>query len=385
MTILLALVKMTAGKSRSEPFSQAGVADESSCEVLPESMRYENVTLPAIAYELPSVVVQTAELERRLAPMMDRLKMPAGQIESLTGIRERRWWEPGFGVSAGAIAAGRRVLADCGLTGNEIDVLIYTGVCREYYEPATACHVAHALGVHSGAAVHDISNACLGVLNGMVDVANRIELGQARAGLVVSCESAREVIMGTIDKLNMNPSMELFVQSLATLTGGSGAVAVLLVDRRALPQLGGPRLLGGALQTAPQFHHLCRWGIEKLQGIGLSEFMTTDAVGVLKHGVELGLRTWQMFLERLGWKMDQVDRVICHQVGTKHRETIMTTLGLSMDRDFSSFPFLGNIGTVSLPLTAALASERGFLRSGDRVGFLGIGSGLNCMMLGLEW
>jgi 3-oxoacyl-[acyl-carrier-protein] synthase-3 len=40
---------------------------------------------------------------------------------------------------------------------------------------------------------------------------------------------------------------------------------------------------------------------------------------------------------------------------------------------------------VSLPLTAALAEEREFLRPGDRVGWLGIGSGLNCLMLGLEW
>ena len=43
------------------------------------------------------------------------------------------------------------------------------------------------------------------------------------------------------------------------------------------------------------------------------------------------------------------------------------------------------MGTVSLPLTAALAEDREFLEPGDRVAFLGIGSGLNCMMLGLEW
>ena len=54
-------------------------------------------------------------------------------------------------------------------------------------------------------------------------------------------------------------------------------------------------------------------------------------------------------------------------------------------KDFSTFPFLGNIGTVSLPLTAAVAEQRGFLSPGDRVGFLGIGSGLNCLMLGLQW
>jgi 3-oxoacyl-[acyl-carrier-protein] synthase-3 len=43
------------------------------------------------------------------------------------------------------------------------------------------------------------------------------------------------------------------------------------------------------------------------------------------------------------------------------------------------------MGTVSLPLTAALAEEREFLLPGDRVGFLGIGSGLNCLMLGLQY
>jgi 3-oxoacyl-[acyl-carrier-protein] synthase-3 len=55
------------------------------------------------------------------------------------------------------------------------------------------------------------------------------------------------------------------------------------------------------------------------------------------------------------------------------------------EKDFSTFSYLGNIGTVSLPLTAALAEQRGFLKAGDRVGFLGIGSGLNCLMLGWEW
>ena len=43
------------------------------------------------------------------------------------------------------------------------------------------------------------------------------------------------------------------------------------------------------------------------------------------------------------------------------------------------------MGTVSMPITAAIAEERGFLSSGDRVGLLGIGSGLNCLMLGVEW
>ena len=77
--------------------------------------------------------------------------------------------------------------------------------------------------------------------------------------------------------------------------------------------------------------------------------------------------------------------MICHQFGTLHRDTILKSLGIPAHKDFSTFEYLGNIGTVSLPLTAALAEEREHLRPGDRVGFLGIGSGLNCMMLGLKW
>jgi 3-oxoacyl-[acyl-carrier-protein] synthase-3 len=43
------------------------------------------------------------------------------------------------------------------------------------------------------------------------------------------------------------------------------------------------------------------------------------------------------------------------------------------------------MGTVSLPVTAAIAEERGFIEKSQKVGFIGIGSGLNSMMLGWEW
>jgi acyl-CoA:acyl-CoA alkyltransferase len=41
--------------------------------------------------------------------------------------------------------------------------------------------VAAGLGIGGKTAVFDLSNACLGVLNGVLDVANRIELGQIQA------------------------------------------------------------------------------------------------------------------------------------------------------------------------------------------------------------
>jgi 3-oxoacyl-[acyl-carrier-protein] synthase-3 len=391
-------------------------------------MKYSRVHLDAIGYELAPVVVTSAELEARLEPLYQKLHLPPGQLEALTGIVERRWWEPGYAVSQGAIEAGRKALAASNVAARDLGVVVYTGVCRDQFEPATACRVAAELGAGGHAAVYDISNACLGVLNGIIDVANRIELGQCRAGMVVSCETAREITEVMIGRMLADATMDSFKHGLATLTGGSGAVAVLVTDGSFGPKR--RKLLGGVNQTAPQHHDLCRWGLadappgsvgnflpsvvgqwlptafshftpqdaaglvhaglkqlglQSVVGGAVGQVMKTDAVGVLKYGVELGSKTWKGFTDRLGWNKDRVDKVICHQVGAAHREAILGTLGLSKDKEFCTYEYLGNIGTVSLPLTAAIAEEREFLRPGDRVGLLGIGSGLNCLMLGVQW
>ena len=337
-------------------------------------MKYSRVSLDGLAYELAPNVVTSSELEKRVEPVYAALRFPLGQLEALTGIRERRWWDPGFKLSEGATRAGKKALAKANVPASALGALVYAGVCRESSEPATACAVAARLGASRDCAVYDISNACLGVLSGIVDVANRIELGQIKAGLIVSCESAREINESMIASMIKTPTMEHFKLSIATLTGGSGAVAILLTDGSFGAK--GHRLLGGATQAAAEHWDLCRWE---------ADFMRTDAPAVLKHGVELARGTWQRFTAELGWSSDGIDKTICHQVGGPHRAAVLSAFGVAQDKDFSTYEFLGNIGTVSLPLTAALAEERGFLETGDKVGFLGIGSGLNCMMLGWEW
>ncbi len=350
-------------------------------------MKYTNVFIDAIGYEIAPVVVSSLELERRLEGLYSALHLGEGQLEALTGINERRWWEEGYRISDGAVAAARRALEASSVEARQLEVLIYGGVCREYFEPATACRVASLVGVSPEAAVYDVSNACLGVLNGLVDIANRIEVGQIRAGMVVACETAREINEIVIAQLLADRSMDFFKLSLATLTGGSGAVALVLTDG-SFSQERGHRLLGGVTRNASAFHGLCRWGIEETGPPGryqFQQFTSTDASAVLTNGIELGVQTWNAFLERMSWTASQVDKVICHQVGAAHRETILKALEIPESKDFATYPFLGNTGTVALPITAALADGRDFLERGDRVGFLGIGSGLNCLMLGLEW
>ncbi|HLO26006.1 MAG TPA: 3-oxoacyl-ACP synthase III, partial [Geobacteraceae bacterium] len=297
-------------------------------------MNYSKVYIDALGYELAPVVVTSAELEARLEPIYRALHFAPGQLQALTGIRERRWWEPGYPLSQGAIAAGKKTLAATGISPADIGVLIYAGVCREQFEPATACRVAAGLGITGNATVFDLSNACLGVLNGILEVANRIELGQVRAGLVVSCESAREINDIMIARMLAERNMEQFAVSLATLTGGSGAVAVLVTDG-SFTTAKRRRLLGGIARTAPEHNGLCLWGVTPDGRGGYTQFMRTDGVSVMNYGVALGRHTWEAFLPEVGWQSHEVDRVVCHQVGSAHQSAILQTLGIPVDRDFT--------------------------------------------------
>ncbi len=346
-------------------------------------MLYKNVYIDAFGYELPPNVLTSDDIENRLEPLYKTLHFQKGQLEALTGIQERRYWDPGFKVSTGAIMAGRKALEASRINPHDIGMLIYSGVCRDNLEPATGCAVSDGLGLGPETLVYDVSNACLGILNGMVQVANAIELGQIQAGMVVSCESSRQIIDITIDRMLASNDMDMFKKTIATLTGGSGAIAVILTAETLSNQ--GHQLLGGVARSATQHHALCTWGPDTgIPASGLN-VMQTDSVGVLQNGVTLGIDTFKAFQHKFALPPDKPDKIICHQVGATHQNTILRAIGIPKEKDFTTFRYLGNVGTVSLPITAAIGSEREFLVKDDWVGFLGIGSGLNCLMLAILW
>ena len=113
--------------------------------------------------------------------------------------------------------------------------------------------------------------------------------------------------------------------------------------------------------------------------------METDAETLMREGCRLAGETWKAFRDILNWNNEDIERVFCHQVGVMHRKLLYETIGLSLDKDFSTLETLGNTGAASLPVTLALGEEEGVLPSGTKAALLGIGSGLNCLMLGVEW
>ena len=348
-------------------------------------MRFSNVCIEGVSHHLPANVVTSEDLEHRMRPLYERLKLPVGRLELMSGIRERRFWDEGVLPSEVGAIAGDKVLEKTGIDRSRIGCLINASVCRDFLEPATASVVHNKLRLPVNTEVLDISNACLGVLNGMVHIANMIELGHIEAGLVVAGENGGPLVCHTIETLLSKPTVtrKEIKSSFASLTIGSAAVAVLLTHEKISRT--GHRLLGGVSFAATQFNDLCRGNNDSGGASGWSPLMETDAETLMKEGCRLAGDTWNAFKSVMDWKNEDIDRLFCHQVGTMHRKLLYETIGLSLDKDFSTLEILGNTGAASLPVTLAMGEEEGVLQAGTKSALLGIGSGLNCLMLGVEW
>ncbi len=349
-----------------------------------EGMIYGNVEIDSIAVETPPVEVSSAEIERRLAPCYERLGLPEGRLELMTGIKSRRFWGEGFKPSDGAIAAGRGALEASAVPSGRIGALLMCSVCRDFLEPATACVVHDALGLPSDAAVFDVSNACLGVLTGMTVVADMIELGHIDAGMVVASENGGPLVESTIKRANEDLSLtRRTVKPLfASLTIGSGAVAVVLAKRG----LGaGHRFVGGSVFANTRHNDLCRGNADKGVLDGVDTFMLTDSEELMRRGVETAAENWKKFKREIGWSDDTPDVFCAHQVGAAHRKLLFNALGIDLGKDFPILETWGNSGSVSCPTAFAMAVEDGRVGAGSKVALLGIGSGINCAMLGVEW
>jgi 3-oxoacyl-[acyl-carrier-protein] synthase III len=347
-------------------------------------MEYQNVCIESFGYTLPDEILTSDEIEHRLSPLYQRLRLPEGRLELMTGIRERRLWDPGTQPGEKSIQSGTCAMQVAEFDPSQIGALIHGSVCRDYLEPATACRVHHELGLPEHCMIYDVSNACLGLLNGIVQVANMIELGQIKAGLVVGTEGSRQLVETTIDLLNRDESLTRsdIKLAVASLTIGSGSAAVLLTHR-SISQTDN-RLLTAAVRTNTSQHTLCHSGQDEA-GHSMQPWMQTDSEQLMHEGIKTGVETFEQFLTQSNWARDDIDRTFCHQVGAGHRKQMLESLGLGLDKDFATLDWLGNTGSVALPMTMAIGLEQGFVQPDDNLAMLGIGSGINCLMLAASW
>ncbi len=345
-------------------------------------MNFEKTVIAGLNYHLPEKTITSSEIEDHLMPLYERLKLPYGRLELMTGIKKRHIWPKGTRPSQIASRAAQQLLEQTSFPREEIDLLIHASVCRDFLEPSTASVIHSHLKLSPKSMIFDLSNACLGVLNAMVVAAHMIEREQIQSALIVSGENGGPLILDTIDSLlkNTNLTRKDLKKYIASLTIGSAATAILLTHKNFDPNKTYPQMVGGAITTDSEAHHLC-------QGDGGTHSLTmeTDSETLLKKGVQLAISNFRDTQQNLKWNHEQIDWVISHQVGSAHEKQVLEALGLKQKKTFITYPDFGNTGSSALPLTLAkLMEQKERPQKGEKVILLGIGSGLTSLMLGIQ-
>ena len=343
-------------------------------------MKFTNAVISSFAYHLPEQVMTTDEIEDRLSPVYEKLKLPSGRIELMTGIKERRYWPPGTPPSNLSTEAAKNLFKKNIVKPKDIDLLIHASVCRDFLEPSTSSIVHHNLGLPPKTMIFDLSNACLGMMSSIVVAANMIDNGAIKHALIVSGENGGPLLFQTIDHLlnDHNITRKTIKKYIANLTIGSAAVAYTVSHKDFVNE--GHQVLGGAALADSSANVLCRGG-----GDTVSLMMETDSEALMKAGVVLAEKTWDDTKRELGWANKDVDCFVGHQVGVAHEALLRQTLGLENCPTFTTYGYLGNTGASALPVTLCIFDEQKGIAGGSHVGLLGIGSGLNSIMLGVKW
>jgi len=349
--------------------------------------RFKNVCIESVAYHLPSEEVTSAAIEDRLASLYQRLSIPMGTLEKLSGIKTRYLWDKKVLPSEVGTVAASRALENIGFGIEKIGALFSCSVTRDFFEPATAALIHRNLEIGEQTLCFDISNACIGFSNGLLTLGHLIETGVVQAGVVVSGETVGRIVENNIEALSKDESItrDDLIQLLPTLTLGSGAVAYVLCHESIATQK--HRLLGGTLRSATQYNDLCSGNADHCIGdeASAAALMKTESSKLIAAAGKLGGRLWPEASEIFKWSKDDVNHVICHQVGRQVNDAFYKEMGLDYKKEYTIYRKYGNMVSAALPTALIMAVEENKIGKGDKIVCTAFGSGLNCIMLGIEW
>jgi 3-oxoacyl-[acyl-carrier-protein] synthase-3 len=113
--------------------------------------------------------------------------------------------------------------------------------------------------------------------------------------------------------------------------------------------------------------------------------MRTKSTALLREGSKVVVKTWSMFKDAFGWTNKMVDRLFTHQVSEPQRQIILKKLKFGPDIDYPTLEYLGNTASVAAPISLAIGVDNGAVKDGDKVILFGVGSGINSIVLAIQW
>ena len=204
--------------------------------------------------------------------------------------------DPALSPGEFASRAAAACLQENGVAANDIDLLIYGGIARDAFEPATAAEVAGRLGAKPLHAM-DVTCACAGLIEALHVATGYFAIhDEMQTALICAGELTRDRIsydMGSLEDVALG---------VAGLTLGNAAAA-FLVSREPLPP-GSARLVGLRHKTLSEHYALCRAPVD-----GRFTSHSKELFALAVH-VPPEIRR---LLADAGWSPEDVDHYAFHQ------------------------------------------------------------------------
>ena len=331
-------------------------------------------------------VVTSDWIEKQFADTLERLGVPFGILEGLTGIKERRVWPIDVRYYKEAVKVAEKAIEKANIDPQEIGCLINASVCRDYIEPSQASLVHGDMyggeGLSPDCLNFDVTNACLSFVNAMDIMRLLIDAGRVKYGLIVSCEGSRYALDSTLELLSKpDCDMQTFRDNFALLTIGSANVAMVM-GHKFVSQTG--HIMNGSVTTAStanDHNKLCLAETDHSR-------MYADPQALQKAGMPLAITNWEKaskFFKNPLWSEPTIDHYCPHQTSTRQVGAFIKNLNLSREKFHLNLQTYGNTVAAALPMSLHQAQESGCLNEGDHVALMGIGSGINCTMMSVSW
>jgi 3-oxoacyl-(acyl-carrier-protein) synthase III len=329
-----------------------------------------------VGHYVPARVVTSAQAEGIVSDGPGTFRMPAGMIELLTGVGERRHAAEDVASSDLGARAGLAALENAGLQPMAIDLLISSSATHDCAEPATSSIIQDKIGCRN-ASVMDVKDACAGFLHGLDVAAALIETGRATRVLVTAGEVLSSVINWKV--ADMDDLQTKFAGLTLGDAGGAFVVEASAADGRGV--LKGEFMSDGS-----------HWRLSTVLGGGT--LMRQNAAGLYFecHSAELQ----QLALEhlpgliektmmRIGWSGEDLALAIPHQVSRGVIVELCNRWGFPLDKCLVTLDRFGNTAAASIPLAASLAAAEGRLRQGDKVLLICGAAGFSAGVLPIIW
>lgn len=319
---------------------------------------------------LPERIVSSLELEDLVNKRAKLL--PAGSIERLFGVRERRYADSDMQASDLAVNAAKNLVEKHG--AETIDCMIFASASSDLFEPATANIAQAKLGLDCPA--FDVKNACNSFVTALQVASSFIGTNTYKKILIVSGEKTSTSI-----RFEPNDAEDL-KKRLASLSFGDAGSAVMVEE-----STNGCGIYFQKFKTVGKHWELCT-----IKGGGTmfptdfeKSFFEGETAALANVFVKEGSNFLKSCFAEAGLTLSEIDHVFTHQVSSKSFEVIAAASSFPKNKIIKICELYGNTASASIPISLYTAEKNGLLKHGDKIAIIGLAAGISISIQLMIW